>query len=305
MKMKQTRHNQIDMLKVILPFFFLILIALSSNALADKTDAILDVVNSNYQAAVNSDVESYMNTMDTLFLEETSPDDFSFADYYGGTFDIIETSKYSINDPQIEFLNDSALVFYNLQATIKNKETGEEKKIDNDVVTFLWDYDGDWKIRWTIAQSTFQFKLEAGLISDIVTDMTFSDLDNVTLIDEAVEKGIYTKEDVDLKDSAGSKDTSKGGFPFLWIFLVILLGLFVYAYVKKPAFKKQTGNIVKKLHSVLRKSFIWLKNNAVPVIVKFSKWAWKWIMAISRLIINKSKMSYGKAKPHIQKYMKK
>lgn len=301
--MKRVIQLKIDKSKTILSVLLLILIVFSSNVLANDSDSILVVIKSNYQAAVDGNVDAYLSTMDTLFLDETSPEGFSFADYYKGTFEVIKTIDYNINNPQIEFMKDSALVFYNVQGTIKNKETGEEKKIDNDVVTFLWDYGNDWKIRWTIAQSMYQFKLEAGLLTNLVTDMTFSEMDNTSLMQEAIEKGIITKEDKDLKskDSTGfiqeEKDSSGNKIPFLKIIFVILLGLFVYSYVKKPVVKTQVNKFAHKLISMLKYLFSWIKKNVIPYIISFSKWIFK----MSKLGIKHSKKAYMNAKPHVKK----
>lgn len=306
--MEKIKHNQTNKSKTILLILFTIFIILSHNVFADETNNILTVIHNNYQAAVDGDVDAYMNTMDTLFLDQTSPDGFSFADYYAGTFNVIEINKYNVNDPKIEFMNESALVFYNLKETIKNKDTNEEKNIDNDVVTFLWNYDGNWKIRWTISQSNYQFKLEAGLLTEIVADMTFSELDNVTLIDEAVDKGIYTKTNIDLKDKDNSASGRKGVFSnkiLFFIMLLVILGLFVYAYVKNSKVKKKTNNILKKLFELLKQALIWIKKNGIPLVIKFSKWLWKWIVKICKLIFYHSKKAYQYMKPHVKKAYKK
>ena len=198
----KNKSNNLKNIFIIFSIIFFLINLSFISVFADANSDILKVINNNYLASQNGDVDAYIETMDTIFLDISSPDYFSYRDYFRGTFEVIDTIDYNINNPKIELMPNSALVFYNLKATIKNKETNEIKNIDNDVVTFLWNYDGKWKIRWSLTQSLYQLKAEAGLLSNVAVDMTLEDLDEVTLKQKAIDEGVY----IELKDKLLSED---------------------------------------------------------------------------------------------------
>ncbi|MBU0757978.1 MAG: hypothetical protein KKF44_07950 [Nanoarchaeota archaeon] len=90
-------------------------------------------------------------------------------------------------------------------------------------------------------------------------------------------------------------------FPFGRILFYILLGVFVFFYIKKPKFRKKTNDFAQKVWHLIKKSAKWFMKYGVPAILTFLKWLYNLIVKIIRGIVHHSKKAIEKTKPHVKK----
>jgi len=240
----------------------------------------IDVLNEFYQASIDKNIDKYISVQDSLFIEKFG----DYKSYFENTFNEVDFINYEILNPEVFEKENRTLIFYELKGTFEID--GNKTDIDNDMVAFLWKYD-DWKVRWTITRDLFEKKIQYAMIMDTSIEMLFEEASNKTIKQQMVDEGLDVTFDDETLD-----ETSATFWP--WIILLVLLAIFVYFYIKKPAIKKQTNNVLKKVYT-------WLKVVFIPITIKFLRWLWKWIVKICKLIFHHSKKAYKKAKPHVKK----
>lgn len=175
---------------------------------ADKED-VLQVLNDFYQTAMNEDLEGYIATQDPIYLDLITEGGIGYRDYFAAAFELtdVKDSTPTIQDVEIE--GDMALVFYNLKGSATITETGEIKEIDNDMVAFLWHYADGWKVRWTITQTLYQYKIESEILSSVAAELTLTELDDTTLRDEMISEGLISMDKIiNQADDIGSGDAA-------------------------------------------------------------------------------------------------
>jgi|GEM_PF-5040024 len=204
------------MRKQILAFMILFLLLGSSAQAADKDDA-LQALNDFYQTAMNEDLEGYIATQDQIYLDLITEEGLDYRDYYSAAFELTDVLDNTLSIQEVEIEGDRALVFYNVKGSAIISETGETKNIDNDMAAFLWRYPEGWKVRWTITQSLYQYKIESEMLAGTAAELTLSELDETSLRDEMVSEGLISVNDIlvepnDASNSALSNDlTSDSG----------------------------------------------------------------------------------------------
>ncbi|MBT5419862.1 MAG: hypothetical protein HOK80_03145, partial [Candidatus Cloacimonetes bacterium] len=106
----------------------------------------------------------------------------------------------------------------------------------------------------------------------------------------------------DSEEFDGNIGSSTGfRFPIDKILALILIGVFVYFYIKKPRFKKKTNEFIEKTIIVVNKFVKCFTKNALPFIVKVLNWIMEAIIKLVNLIFHHSKKAYHHAKPHVKK----
>ncbi len=195
---------------VILVSIAMLLIVSAAPVYSEETEDISDVLHSYYQASVEEDVEIYMGTLDSAFFDDMMPEDQSYEDFVAGTFSVIDTLYYDIEDLSIKVMPDSALAFFTIKATIKQEEN--RKDVDNDMVAFLWKYGSDWKIRWVMTEKLYDLKLNSDVVNDMAVYLTIKDASEESLKDLASSLGVIEPEDESIMENEDdAADYNDGG----------------------------------------------------------------------------------------------
>ncbi len=197
------KSNYISFQKAL--FYVLISIICFTNiSFASDESDIIEVLDIYYQASVDEDIEKYMGVIDKDYYEYIMPEgeDWNYEDYVLGVFSEISTLSYELENKSVVIMDENtALVFYILISEVEHKETSEKVSINNDMVTFLYKYDNEWKIRWSITRVMYEAKLYADTFNTAVMFMTMDEMNEKSLKEEAIELGVLKISDEDIMDN--------------------------------------------------------------------------------------------------------
>jgi hypothetical protein len=175
-------------------------------AVSDETD-ILKVLNTYYSASKAKNVDMYVSLFDPLFIAGISDSD-SFKGYVSGAFKEFDTLSYKISNSKVKISDNLGIVYYDLNGKVRIAETGEEKDVDNSMVAVFWKYPDGWKIRYTMLQSIYDQKIEAGIISQASMSNAMDSEDNETLKAQMIAEGTY-KAEIEAKLSEAAAEMPK------------------------------------------------------------------------------------------------
>jgi len=201
---------------VLLCSFMVLMLAHGASAFGAKEE-LEGILTTFYQASVDEDVDMYMSVLDELYIEQVSAEmgeGFVYAEFVAGTFDYFDTDRFSLDDLQFYGDEASALVTYSLKAKASSKD-GEKLDIDNDMIAFFWNYDGEWKLRWTMLRTTFDEKMLADMFNQYIIEDTVFDNEEYDVFQDALDKGIIAMDDYSLlddEDVSSASSSSGSGF---------------------------------------------------------------------------------------------
>lgn len=253
--MKLNKTTITKYLLTLLVSIIFISVLFSANVLADDNQDVMTSLYVFYQASINNNLDLYMQVQDPLFLKMLEEDGTNPRTFYKAIFDEVDITSFSIKDPQIILQEDqkSAIVYYELKGTYVLD--GEEVKIDNDMVAFLWKYDS-WKVRWTMTRTLYEDKIAVNLFSDLIVQEAVDEVDNITLQETFIQENIpFELEPVVFEDKEESSFFQKTiNFFLILIAIVIIVGLgFLIFKNKKKIIKKEPHRKTNDLHEKTKK----------------------------------------------------
>lgn len=233
-------------LKIITIFalFLLLLLSIVVNAATEK-DLVLSKLNEFYETAKLENVDKYVLTQDEEYLKIITQNG-NYKAYFSAVFNLTDILSYEIVDPKVTLIDkERAVVFYELKSEVKIIETGELKKIDNEMVAFLFKYPNGWVVRYTVLQELFEDKMATEVIGEgLITANLINDQNSSTLKQEFVKKNLINPKDLSLYKTPSSSINKS---LILIIASVIILIAIIIGFIMMKK-KKHHANKESKHH---------------------------------------------------------
>lgn len=184
--------------------FILLSFSVIASAVTEK-ELVLSKLNEFYESAKLENVDKYVLTQDEEYLKIITQNG-NYKAYFSAVFNLTETLSYEIVEPKVTLIDtERAVVFYELKSEVKITETGDVKKIDNEMVAFLFKYPNGWFVRYTILQELFEDKMAAEVIGEgLITANLLNDPNSSTLKQEFVKNGLINPKDLSIYKTQSS-----------------------------------------------------------------------------------------------------
>lgn len=241
---------------------FLVLLLVSFASASSMLENAKTSVNNFYKYSQEKNVGSYTNLFDKDYLTGLYGSDYKT--FFKETFGYFEIKDYQLEYQYYTESNDSLTLFYNLNGNMV--VSGENTKINNDLVAFFVKKNGELKLRFVMLQETFIGQMNQEIIVKSAIEGISEESKDIII--EAEKAGLL---EVDMTEAIDKFEDKNNNKIFWWIFIIVLgfLGYFLYKNPAKINKAKANGKFFCKKTIIEIKNFH--KNKFLPFLTRSKK----------------------------------